>query len=160
MTDPLVEDTVEQAAIDWLRDLGYTYIHGPQIAPGEPAAERSCYAKVILEGRLKAALARLNPHLPETALDEAFRKVTSLNSPALEENNLAFHRLLIEGVELTVRKDGGDRGDEARLIDFPEPLIPTLALTQCQAIVHQAACGILGLAANPASCRRRTHPGK
>jgi small subunit ribosomal protein S9 len=40
-------------------------LHGPDIAAGEPAAERSDpgYRDVVLEGRLRQALARLNPDL-------------------------------------------------------------------------------------------------
>lgn len=34
------ESVVEEAALDWLADLGYTILHGPDIAPGEPFAER------------------------------------------------------------------------------------------------------------------------
>ena len=34
------ESVVEQAALAWLHDLGYTIIHGPDIAPGEPFAEQ------------------------------------------------------------------------------------------------------------------------
>ncbi len=49
------EDTVELAAIDWLREIGYDYAHGGDIAPGEPAAERASYSEVLLVGRLYAA---------------------------------------------------------------------------------------------------------
>jgi hypothetical protein len=31
------EDTVEMAAIEWFKDLGYIYADGRTIAPGEPA---------------------------------------------------------------------------------------------------------------------------
>jgi type I restriction enzyme R subunit len=44
---------------------------------------------VILEGRLRRALARINDHLPPEALDEVVRAVTRLDSPSLEERNHA-----------------------------------------------------------------------
>ncbi len=56
---PMSEDTVEQAALEWLADIGYDIVHGPDIAPGEPAAERTSYTDVVLEGRLRDA--RLPP---------------------------------------------------------------------------------------------------
>jgi type I restriction enzyme R subunit len=34
------ESIVEQAALAWLESLGYTILHGPDIAPGEPCAGR------------------------------------------------------------------------------------------------------------------------
>jgi len=43
-----IEDSVEQAALDWLSTVGYTHIHGGTIAPGEPAAERASYSETLL----------------------------------------------------------------------------------------------------------------
>lgn len=40
-TAVLKESVVEQAALGWLRELGYATLFGPDIAPGEPAAERA-----------------------------------------------------------------------------------------------------------------------
>jgi hypothetical protein len=42
-------------------DLGYAVGHGPHLAPGEPAAERDSFGEVLLVGRLREALRRLNP---------------------------------------------------------------------------------------------------
>ena len=67
------EDDVELAALEWLGEVGYGYLGGPEIAPGESAAERGSYRDVILEGRLRIALAKLNPDLPRDALAEALR---------------------------------------------------------------------------------------
>ncbi len=70
---PFTESIVEDAALAWLEGLGYAALHGPDIAPGEPFAERDDYAQVVLERRLRQALQRLNPQAPPAALDEAFR---------------------------------------------------------------------------------------
>ena len=35
------ESVIEQAALAWLESLGYTVLHGPEIAAGEPGAERT-----------------------------------------------------------------------------------------------------------------------
>ena len=61
------ESIVEQAALAWLGDLGWTLSHGPEIAPDTAGAERSDYGQVILESRLRSALTRLNPDLPNDA---------------------------------------------------------------------------------------------
>jgi len=74
------ESVVEEAALAWLEGLGWKVLHGPEIAPGELAAERSDYGQVVLEQRLRDALARLNPNLPAEALDDAFRKLTQRGS--------------------------------------------------------------------------------
>ena len=63
----LTESIVEDAALTWLRELGYAICHGPDIAPGEPAAERDSFGDVVLVGRLRDAIHRLNPSIPDDA---------------------------------------------------------------------------------------------
>ena len=70
----ITEADVEQAALDWLAGLGWAVAHGPDIAPDTPNAERDDYGQVVLERRLRDAMAELNPDLPSEALDDAFRK--------------------------------------------------------------------------------------
>ena len=53
------EDEVEEAALEWLAGLGYAVLHGPDIGPEGSAPERSSYEEVLLTGRLRKALARL-----------------------------------------------------------------------------------------------------
>src|SRR4051794_20327485 len=64
-----VESEAEDAALIWLQELGYSYTHGSEIAPGEPGAERENYQQVILLGRLRDAVNKLNRHIPAEALD-------------------------------------------------------------------------------------------
>ena len=61
MSTPFTESVVEEAALEWFGALGYAVVAGPSIAPGEPGAERSSYEQLVLEGRLRDALHRLNP---------------------------------------------------------------------------------------------------
>ena len=72
----ITESEVEAAALEWLESLGWSVAQGPDIAPDTPGAERAHYGAVVLEGRLRAALARLSPDLPSAALDDVFRKLT------------------------------------------------------------------------------------
>jgi hypothetical protein len=60
----LNESIVEDAALEWFGELGYAVGHGPQLAPGEPAAERDSFSEVVLVGRLREAIRRLNPAIP------------------------------------------------------------------------------------------------
>ncbi|MBI3272662.1 MAG: HsdR family type I site-specific deoxyribonuclease [Planctomycetes bacterium] len=117
----MAESTVEEAALSWLRELGWAVAYGPAIAPGEPAAERTDFGQVLLLARLRGAVARLNPHLPPATLDEAVRKVARPASPSLVADNHAFHAMLVDGVEVEHRRrDGSIAGDRARLIDFAD----------------------------------------
>ena len=118
----LTEADVEHAALNWLEGLDWRIAHGPDIAPDTANAERSDYGKVILERRVRDALALFNPGLPATALDDAFRKLTRPEGSTLESRNRAFHRMLVDGVTVEYRADNGAiRGAQARVIDFDDP---------------------------------------
>ena len=117
----LAEADVEAAALEWLATLGWQTAHGPDIGPGGPNEERADYGAVALERRLRDALARLNPDLPSEALDDAFRKLTRPEGSTLEARNRAFHRMLVAGVKVEYRTDGGMiRGAQAAVIDYDD----------------------------------------
>jgi type I restriction enzyme R subunit len=118
----MTESTVEQAALAWLSSLGWPVKHGAEIAPGEPFAERADYGQVILEQRLRDALARLKPDLPPEALQDAFRKLTRPEGATPEQRNRALHRILVDGVTVEYRRpDGSIAGAQARVLDFDDP---------------------------------------
>ena len=121
-TAAFTESEVEDAALEWLEDLGWSVVHGPSIAPDTPNAERSDYSEVILERRLLDALDRLNPDLPAEALDDAFRKLTRPEGSTLAARNRAFHRMLVDGVTVEYRSAGGAvRGAQVLGLDFEKP---------------------------------------
>ena len=72
------ESVVEEAALEWLEAKGWTILHGPEIAHGMPAAERTDpdFRDVVLERRLRQSLQRLNPVLSQDAIEAALRKLT------------------------------------------------------------------------------------
>ena len=118
----LNESTVEAAALDWFRELGYAIGHGPHLAPGEPASERAAFGDVVLVGRLRDALGRLNPAVPEEAREEALRKLLRPEVPGLVGINRRFHKLLRDGVEVEYKRpDGSVAGDPLWLVDFSDP---------------------------------------
>ena len=118
----ITEADVEQATLSWLSDLGWQAAHGTDVAPDTPGAERDDYGQVVLERRLRDALAALNPALPTDALDDAYRKLTRPDGATLEAHNRAFHRMLVNGVEIEYRdSEGRVRGDQVRVIDFDNP---------------------------------------
>ena len=117
----LNESIVEEAALEWFGELGYAVGHGPHLAPGEPAAERDSFSEVVLVGRLREAIRRLNPSIPEEAREEALRKVLRVGTPSLIQTNRAFHKMLRDGVDVEYpRGDGSIKGDKVLLVDFTD----------------------------------------
>lgn len=125
MTKPVTEDTAEYAALEWLQSVGYDYVHGGDIAPGEPASERDSYNDVLLVGRLQRALEQINTHIPHAArhgvVDEVIRKVQKTEGQNPVVNNQGFHRLLTEGVDVSYRDGGQIKHDKVWLVDFQNP---------------------------------------
>ena len=118
----LSESTVEAVALDWLGALGWTVVYGPDIAPDTPTAERADYDEVALHGRLRSALARLNPDVPDDALDDAHRRLTRPAGATLEARNRDFHQMVVAGVTVEYADtDGRVRGTQMRVLDFDEP---------------------------------------
>lgn len=118
----ITEDIVEQAAIETLQELGWTYCHGSVIAPDGSAPERRSFGDVILTGRLEAAIARINPDTPEPARAEALRRVLTGELPSLVEENRRIHRMLTDGVDVEYRSENGaSASTKVWLIDFVRP---------------------------------------
>lgn len=115
------ESIVENTTLRQLANMGWQVIHGPDIAPDTTGAERNSYEQVTLERRLRDAIHRLNPDLPDAALNDAFRKVTILDGTTLEERNRTFHKMITDGITVEYTDKGIVRGAQARIIDVNNP---------------------------------------
>lgn len=112
------EDLLEKAAIEILEELDYSYVFGPDMAYDGDRPERNNYKDVILQQRVRDALFSINRHLPEESLEEAYRKIITFNSPVLVDNNKDFHKLLVEGIDVSFSKNGEIKTEKAYIIDF------------------------------------------
>src|SRR3989338_7428293 len=112
------ESTIEEAALSWLENLGYTTLSGPVIAPEEEAAERGNFSDVILVERLREAIERNNPDIPSEVKEEALKKILRFEHPSLIQNNHHFHRLLMDGVPVEYQEEGRTIHGQVWLIDF------------------------------------------
>jgi type I restriction enzyme R subunit len=117
----ITENIIEAFAIELLNKLGYEYIYAPDIAPDSENPERNSFEQVLLLNRLQQAVKRINHSIPADAQAEAIKEIQRIASPELLSNNETFHRLLTEGIPVSKRVDGDDRGDRVWLIDFKNP---------------------------------------
>ena len=115
------ESVVQDRALRLLEELGWRT--GDDLSgAGGLYSERGAYDRVVLEGRLRAAVERLNPGLPASAREDALRRLTRPEGALTEMRNRSFHRMLVEGVPVEYRAEGNRiRGAQARVIDFDEP---------------------------------------
>jgi type I restriction enzyme R subunit len=117
----MTEDQLEQEALGWLTEVGYSTLYGPDIACDGDAPERSDYRQVVLVERLRVAVERLNPAIPAAAREDAIKQVVDLGTPVLLSANRRFHQLLVGGVPVQYQKGNETLGDFVRLVDWAEP---------------------------------------
>lgn len=117
----MTEDQLEQEALGWLTEVGYTHRYGPDIAPDGDSPERADYLQVVLPFRLRAAIHRLNPQIPTLAKEDALKQIMELGIPSLLAANRQFHKFLVNGVPVQYPVAGETRGDFVRLIDWEQP---------------------------------------
>ena len=119
MSGRFTEDHVEQACLDWLEGLGYSILHGPDISPDGENPERAAYDVTILVERFKNSFQKINSHLSTDACEYALRKLQQSELPTLVEENRRIHQLIIDGVDVDIKREDGSTGtDKAKLIDF------------------------------------------
>ncbi len=118
----MTEANLEDIVIEYLQEEGWSYRLGPDIAPGEEGAERADYREVVLVGRLRKALIKLNPELPTESIEDAVKTVLRAESQVVMSENWRTYQLLTQGVPVQVRKeDGSIRDVRAQLIDWYHP---------------------------------------
>jgi type I restriction enzyme R subunit len=117
----ITESHIEEAALEILDSLGYKILHGPDISPDGENPERSSYETVVLAERLKEAIDKFNPTIPDEAKEQAVKQILRTESPKLVTNNKNFHNYLVNGVEVEYRHEGRIKGDIAKIFDFETP---------------------------------------
>ncbi|WP_396433339.1 type I restriction endonuclease subunit R [Limnohabitans sp.] len=119
----LNEQQLEDLCIGWFQQTGWQFAHGPDIAPESDRPERSDFRQVVLRERLLAALARINPQIPASVLEQAAHALLTVSEPLMVVRNRAVHRLLLSGVNVSFAKTDGEAktNDLVSLIDFAHP---------------------------------------
>ncbi len=114
------ESEVENAALEWLEELGYEIEDGPNISPGGNRQLRETYNDVILKERLEEALFIFNPKIPKDALRQAYREIAIPKQVSLVENNKTFQKMITDGINVTYHKNGRLIHDRAVIFDFDD----------------------------------------
>ena len=116
---------VESATLEVLRSLGWSTQSADDEDFGVGATlGRGTPREVVLVARLRAALGKLNPGVPATAIDLALEDIVrdrvAMGSAAA---NREVHRLLTAGVEVTLKdpRTGDDEKQTLRVIDWEHP---------------------------------------
>ncbi|HET9896751.1 MAG TPA: type I restriction endonuclease subunit R [Streptosporangiaceae bacterium] len=121
MSAAMSEADWEALAMDTLGELAWAPVDGKKIAPG--SGERESWGELIIPGRLRAAIERINPGLPASAVQDAMRVVLSPTSRDAGEENRRVHQYLTQGIRSVVYTDehGAEHNPTIRLIGYADP---------------------------------------
>ncbi len=108
------ESDLEEAFIELLDELDYTYMPGPDFSEDE----RGSFQDVLLLEELRSAIYKINPSIPTDSKEEAIKKIRFLNSPTQIGANEEFHNFITDGVDIPYQdKDGNNRSHKVYIFD-------------------------------------------
>ncbi|MDR5589020.1 type I restriction endonuclease subunit R [Salegentibacter agarivorans] len=110
----MIEITVQNAAIEYLKDLGYQHREGNSL--------NRDLKKVVLEEELRNFLVSTYPDVPATAINEAMASFTRHSGMDLDHRNRDFHRKLTQGISVSWKdKNGKELAKHLYPINYHEP---------------------------------------
>lgn len=113
-----IENDLEQAVLEWFKDLGYQIQYGPNISPGGSFSERENFGDIVLYDRLHSALKRINKQYSDNTISRLVKKITRQQSLSIVQNNIAFQKLLTDGIDVEIKqKDGSIKTEKAYIFD-------------------------------------------
>lgn len=113
------ESTIENQAIDTLQQLGWQYAYGKAVLADCEFPWRENTKEVILKPILAEAIGRINPQLPDSAVEDILKIATQFSTLTLSEQNRQFYHYLKQGVPISyINSNGEEKHEYARLIDF------------------------------------------
>jgi type I restriction enzyme R subunit len=116
------EAELEAATLELFAELGWETANAyAEVFPGGMLG-REHPGEVVLRDRLYAAVARLNPEVPDSARMEATEQLVRLRPPEPEaRNNQDVWNLLRDGAKVEVEESGTRRTVTVRFIDWDDP---------------------------------------
>lgn len=121
MSGGMAEAEWEHFVIDLFAEVGWEPRNGKEIAPG--SQEREDWDELIIPGRLRDAVARINPKLPADAVDKVVAEVVRVTSRDAIAENHRIHGFLTRGIRSVTYTDeyGAEQNPAVWLIDKKHP---------------------------------------
>lgn len=119
------DQLVEQPAINLFGMLGWQTVSAMEETFGATGTlGRETKGEVVLTGRLREALTKLNVGLPSEAIQSAIDEVTRDRSAmSIEAANREVYQLMKEGIAVSLpdNKNGGQKTERLRVVDWEDP---------------------------------------
>ena len=107
------ETDYENTVIELFEQMCYQHVYGPDI---ERDYKNPLYDKILWD-----SLYRINPDLPEAAIEDAYYKLTNFENGELVQKNAVFMNYLQNGIEVSYHIKGEVRSDIVYIVDYSNP---------------------------------------
>lgn len=104
------EAEYEDAIIELYQEMGYDYVHGPDVVRD--------YTDPLYHDVLTTSIARINSNLPAVAVEEALRKLQTIENGSVVRKNTVFMDYLQNGIPVRYFENGEERSVIVKLIDY------------------------------------------
>ncbi len=113
-TNPASEAAYENAIIELFQSMGYTHVYGPSV-------EGRDFTSPLYDDVLQNSLNKINPNLPQSAINEALVKLKNFENAELVQKNAVFMDYLQNGIPVRYTEKGEPRDTLVYLIDYTTP---------------------------------------
>ncbi|MCR4717347.1 MAG: type I restriction endonuclease subunit R [Lachnospiraceae bacterium] len=110
MSEFFTEADYEQSIIELFQAMNYRYVYGPDV-------ERD-YKSPLYEDEINVALARLNPSMPQDAINDALYKLKNFENADLVQKNSIFMDYIQHGIEVRYLEKGEERSGLVYIVDY------------------------------------------
>lgn len=108
-----IEADYEKSVIELFQNMGYQHAYGPDI---ERDYKSPLYDEILLD-----SLYRLNPFLPDAAIEDALYKLRNFENGTLVQQNTVFMNYLQNGIEVSYHHKGQVKSDIVYIADYENP---------------------------------------
>lgn len=112
--NPVNENAYEASIIELFQNMGYVHVYGPDI-------DNRNFTSPLYDEVLEEALVRLNPKLPQAAINEALFKLRNFENAELVQKNAIFMDYLQNGITVRYTEKGEPKDTIVYLIDYDKP---------------------------------------
>lgn len=112
--NPVNENAYEASIIELFQNMGYVHVYGPDI-------DNRDFSSPLYDEVLEEALVRLNPKLPQAAINEALFKLRNFENAEFVQKNAIFMDYLQNGITVRYTEKGEPKDTIVYLIDYDKP---------------------------------------
>lgn len=107
------EDNYENSVIQLFTEMGYRHLYGPEV-------ERD-YRSPLFDAELEDSIRRINPLVPEDAIQDALFRLRNIEIGELAQKNEVFMDYLQNGIAARYYENGEEHSEIVRLVDYDKP---------------------------------------